>query len=448
MSSATPAPKKRRRRENGEGTIYRRADRPELPFGALDRDVAEGEPRKRDVVIGRTRAEVREKLAELQKTRELLRQVAEERERLAVLEQLDELRERVRKDQPVVDDPQTVGEFLEAWLADVVKASRSPNTWRVYEAKVRLYPMPELGDRRLAMLRPGHVQAAVRAWQEQGKPPKAIRYAIDVLKTALAHARRLELVERNVAEPVDLPQVETREIEPLDRAGVDRFLEAAAGHRLEALFRVVFALGIREGEALGLRRQDVSLEERLVRIRVQLQWNPITKRWELVRLKTPKARRDLKLPEVAVAALRRQSARQAEDRLRAGDAWETWDGNGLIAVDEGDGLVFANELGGPIKPRDVRYELKKLRDAAQLPGLRFHDSRHTNATFMLALGVPERIAMDVLGHTNPNMTRRYQHVPAELRQQAADLIDRALGPADVAVPYLVAAPSDRDSRKG
>lgn len=407
MSGEAAVPRRRQRGHRGQGTVYRRAGRPGY-FGTIDVPNEDGTRQRKHVWAEKKRA---------------------------AQELLADIRDKVRKGLPVDEDPQTVGDFLATWLSDVVKPSKSPNTWSSYEGKVRLYlaprkdgaadgpylRAPQLGGLKLATLQPRHVQAAVAAWQAAKMPAASTMLAIGVLKTALSHAERQGLVARNVAKLVVVPQIVAGEIVPLDRAGVDAFLAEAAGHRLEWLFRVALSLGIREGEALGLRRQDVDLDVRQVRVRVQLQRNRATKRYQLVPLKTPKSRRDLTLPEFAVRAFRAQFARQAEDRLRAGEAWQDW---------EGAGLVFADELGGPLSARRVRGELAKLRAAAGLPGLRFHDTRHTCATFMLAQGVPEHVTMAILGHTNPSMTRRYQHVPAELRRQAADRLDEALGGPD------------------
>jgi integrase len=245
---------KRQRGHRGQGTVYRRDGRPGW-FRAIDVPTENGSRRRKGVWAPQKRQ---------------------------AMELLADVREKIRKGLPVDEDPPTVGDVLETWLSDVVETSKSPNTWKSYETKVRLYlaprqndaadgpylGTPQLGGLRLATLKPRHVQAAVKDWQKAGKPPKAIRYAVTVLQVALSHAERLELVARNVAGLVVLPQAEVREIEPLNRRDVDAFLSEIVGHRLEALFRVALALGIREGEALGLRHQDVDLVERIVRIRV------------------------------------------------------------------------------------------------------------------------------------------------------------------------------------
>ncbi len=381
-----------KRRGHGEGAVYKRSDG---RWTAVLELGWQGDVRRRQAFYGRTKAEALNKLAEG--------------------------RARFNAGLPLGSSRQTVGEFLDSWLRDIVLPNARPNTYKAYEVKVRLHLKPGLGRQRLGRLSPQHVQAWVAAAQAARTPPGAIRYALMVLSVALGHAERQGLVARNVARLTVAPRVQAREIVPLDLAAATRFLAVVRGIRLEALYRVALALGIREGEALGLRWQDLELDERVARIRVQLQLNPQTNTLELVELKSVKARRSINLPDFAVRTLREHRARQNTERLRAGEAWTDW---------QGAGLVFTNEVGMPIHAREVRRELAKLRETAKLPGLRFHDTRHTCATLLLAQGVPERVVMEILGHTNLRMTQRYAHVLPPLRQGAADAIGDVLDQAD------------------
>jgi len=90
--------------------------------------------------------------------------------------------------------------------------------------------------------------------------------------------------------------------------------------------------------------------------------------------------------------------------------------------------VFASSVGTPVEPRNINRRWDELRDRAGLDGLRLHDLRHGCATFMLAAGVPARTIMEVLGHSEISVTMNtYTHVLAQLRQDAADAIDKVLG---------------------
>jgi integrase len=381
-----------KRRGHGEGSVYKRKDGRWVAVFELG---WQGARRLRKSFYGRTKREA--------------------------LDQLAEGRAKLLTGLPLGTSRQTVGDYLDVWLRDIVKPNLRPHTHKAYEVKVRLHLKPALGRLQLGRLSAQHVQAYVASAQDAGVSAGVVDYALMVLSVALSHAERQALVARNVARLVVAPKVEQREIVPLDLEDAGRFLAAIRGVRLEALYRVALALGIREGEALGLRWQDVDLDERIVRIRVQLQYNPQTKVLELVELKSPKSRRSINLPDFGVRALREHRTRQIEERLRAGEAWEDW---------QGAGLVFTSELGAPIPARNILRELAKLRETAKLPGLRFHDTRHTCATLLLAQGVSEKVVMEILGHTNLQMTHRYAHVLPPLRQGAADALDAALNLAD------------------
>jgi integrase len=198
------------------------------------------------------------------------------------------------------------------------------------------------------------------------------------------------------------------------------------------------ALGLRQGEALGLRWTDVDLDEARLVIRVRLFHPP----WQhgcsntegqptchkdpgrcpdrfggrpvLMPVKSKAGRRTLSLPFPLVDQLRRQSASQAAERLRAGSRWQN------------HGLVFAREDGTPIRKETDSAEWHRILRLAGVRQGRLHDARHTAATLLLAQGVPAGIAMRLLGHADTRMTARYQHVFEEASRAAADQIAVAL----------------------
>ena len=395
LRSGENAPK-RRRRGHGEGAVYKRKDGRWM--AVLDQGFR-GAKRIRKSFYGRTKREALDKLADG--------------------------RSKVAHGIPIPDGRLTVGAFLDIWLRDLVKPNKPPTTYKAYETKVRVHLKPALGHLKLATLGPRDVQEYIATAQGAGSSAKTARDARAVLSVALSQAERWGLVARNAAKLAEPPKTEAREIVPLDLDGAKAFLDAIRGHRLEALFRVALSLGIREGEVLGLRWRDIDLDNRFVRIRVQLQLNEQTRVLELVELKSSRSRRSINLPDFAVRTLREHRTRQLEERLKAGEAWHDW---------QGAGLVFTDELGGAIPARNMLRIFDKLRTAAELPELRFHDTRHTCATFLLLQGVSERVVMEILGHSNLAMTQRYAHVLPPLRQDAAERLDEALRLADRGAP--------------
>jgi integrase len=304
----------------------------------------------------------------------------------------------------------TVSDFLDQWLAEVVKPNVRPWTYKGYEVHVRMHLKPTMGHLPLARLTALHVQQALNQRSQSGLKPKTIRYIRGTLRAALTHAVKWELISRNPASSVAIPRVEPYEIQPFTPEEARRFLDSIKGDRLEALYSVALTMGLRQGEALGLRWRDVDLELGYMRINKQLQ--RINGRSELVEPKTTRSRRQLALPRSIVGSLREHRSRQAAERDDAGERWLDLD------------LVFSTPNGKPLDATGISREFHRHLDRAGLPQRRFHDLRHSCATLLLVQGVSPRVVMDVLGHSQIAMTMNtYSHVIPELRRNAADRMD-------------------------
>jgi integrase len=269
------------------------------------------------------------------------------------------------------------------------------------------------------------------------------------------------MVTVNAAALVDAPMHVACEIRPLDPEQARRLLDATEAHRLGGLLSVAMALGLRLGEGLGLRWQDVDLEGHTLAVRQALersggdgaarrvliperrklvkrfretprrsperreiadQLNALRTQWREVRttlkfsqLKTARSRRTIRMPEIVIRSLKAHRTRQLEERLAAGGAWED------------SGLVFTSIFGTPLEARNVTREFRALLAAAKLPAIRFHDLRHTAATLLLAQGVDPRTIMETLGHSQISLTlNTYSHVLPALQQDAAKKMDAIL----------------------
>ncbi len=300
----------------------------------------------------------------------------------------------------------TLAAFLTRWLEDSVKPTVRPRSYEAYRHRAQKHLIPGLGRHTLDKLTALHVQGFVRGKLADGLAPRTVGSLLGTLHTALEQAVRWNLVARNVASLVDAPRVERREVRTLTPDEARAFLKAAADDRLESLYWLALTTGMRRGEILGLRWQDVDLAEAILTIRVQLQ--RIGGKAQLVEPKTTTSRRTITIPPVTVAALHRQRARQNMERLLAGSRWQHHD------------LVFASTIGTPMDAVTFARKFDLALARAELPHIRVHDLRHTAATFMLAQGIAPRIAMDALGHSNLSMTMGiYQHVTANLRRDVA-----------------------------
>ena len=324
---------------------------------------------------------------------------------------------RAQQHTPPPSSQLTTGDFLARWTEETLRPRVRMTTYRRYEQEIRVYLIPQLGTVRLTQLTPQRVQTFLNALAAHGLSPASIVHARGVLRTALADAMKWGLVERNVAALVDPPRREHLERSIPSPEQAHAMLAAMAGWRLEGIVSVALALGLRLGEALGLRWDDIDLDSATLTVARTLQY--YRGDFELSAPKTARSQRTLALPAGAVAALRAHRVRQLAERVQAGPEWtgERW----------GD-LVFTTPTGGPLigahVTRDYQLRLKR----AGLPTYRFHDLRHAAASLLLAQGVPPRTVMEILGHSTVALTMElYGHSFLGEQRAAAGKMDTALG---------------------
>jgi integrase len=255
----------------------------------------------------------------------------------------------------------------------------------------------------------------LNAKSASGAKPQTTRNIHAVLRRALTQGLRWGVVSRNVATLVDLPRVDRDEVRGLSPADARTVITAVAGDRIEPLVLLSLSTGLRQGEALGLRWQDVDLEAGTVRVRHSLQRMP-GRGVELVEPKTPRSRRTLALPTSTANALREHRKSQLQERLWAGSRWQEAD------------FVFTTSIGTPMIGSDLTRRFQALLRAAGLPPMRFHDLRHGAASLLLAQGVHPRVVMEMLGHSTITLTMNvYSHVIPDLQREAATKMEALLG---------------------
>ncbi|MEP7054256.1 MAG: site-specific integrase, partial [Actinomycetota bacterium] len=308
----------------------------------------------------------------------------------------------------------TVAEWMTFWLESIASAKVRPSTLHTYGGYVRNRINPALGRHRLDKLQPEHLEAFYRASLDEGLAPATVLQMHRILSRALKVAMRRGRAPRNVATLVDAPTVHRTEVVPLTATEAKRVLTAASSERNAARWSVALALGLRQGEALGLTWEDLDLAAGTVTIRRALQRRP-GGGLVFVQPKSHAGRRTIVIPLPLVSALRRQLQAQRIERLSAGQLWTD------------AGVVFASPIGKPIDPRADHRSWQLLLDRAGVRRARLHDARHTAATLLLAQGVPARVAMQILGHSQIGLTLgTYSHVIPELAHDAAARMAEAL----------------------
>jgi integrase len=380
-----------RRRARGEGSIFQRASDGQWVV-RLDLGYVQGR-RKR-----------------------VTRYASSEREALAELKRLHREFDAGRL---VVNAGQmSVAEYLDYWLAELLPGTVKASTQASYADMTRRHIVPALGHLSLAKLSRDDIRRFVRQLartksQRRGADQvlsgRTVNYVHSILRRALEDGRREELVGRNVAGEVPSPRYERREFEPLVPDEARTLLAAAADDRLHAVYVLALVLGMRRGEILGLRWSVVDLDRATLRVQASLQ--RVGSQLVLTSPKTKRSRRTIPLPQAVVKVLDAHREAQAVERARA-EAWAD------------DDLVFTTRIGTAIEPRNLSRHFEALRDKAKVRRVRFHDLRHSCASLLFDLGVPLRMVMEILGHSQISTTSDiYTHVmPAQYRD-VADALD-------------------------
>lgn len=376
-----------RRAASGESSIYR--DEDGRWHGYVSMGLKENGRRDRRHVSGAKRADVVAKVRELEQKRDA--GVA-----------------------GAAGKAPTVRQWLDHWLETIAARKVRPSTLVRYRQLVTNQLGPGIGHHRLDRLQPEHVEKLYNDLQDRGLAAATVVQAHRVLSRALKVAMQRGKVARNVCTLVDAPSVEREEIRPLSGQDARRVLDAARGRRNAARWSVALALGLRQGEALGLAWAAIDLDAGSLAVRQALQRQP-GKGLVFVQPKSRAGRRVIALPGPLRDALRSHRAAQAAERMAAGSVWDDHD------------LVFCQENGRPLDPRSDHRAWRALLAAAKVPPARLHDARHTAASLLLQQGVPARVAMEILGHSQISLTLgTYSHVGAELAEDAARRMGEAL----------------------
>jgi integrase len=311
----------------------------------------------------------------------------------------------------------TTGAYLEQWLDAYAKANVATKTYVRYESLIRIHISPALGSIRLAKLRPLHIQNAYALLRDKGLSPRTILQAHRILKEALKHAVRWQLVGRNPADSVEAPKPKRSEILVLSNSEIERLMREADPTQWGALIHSAVMTGLRMGELMGLRWQDVDLEASRLYVRQTLQWLSRGE-YSFQPPKTHRSARPVALSPATVERLRAHRKEQIKHRLLLGAAW----------ADEHD-LVFVSSIGTPMVPSNIRRALRQILKRARLSEhVRFHDLRHAHATLLLKEGVHPKVVSERLGHAGIAITLdTYSHVIPGLQDEAAAKLDRTLG---------------------
>ena len=378
-------PKKTTRNAPGSGTIRQRADGTWEARYTVGRDPGTGKQVQKSI-YGKTKAEVRKKLT-------------------AATHDIDE-------GTYLTPSRMTVGQWLQKWL-DEYTSNLKPYSLRSYRSQVKNHITPFIGAVKVQELTPDMIQRMYnKLHKELNLAPKTLRNIHGILHVALDALVEDGAIKNNPAAACRkrLPKVEKKEMTCIADGDLSRFMEAIKGSPFENLFLTDLFTGMRQGELLGLRWDNIDFDKGCITIDRQLYMPPKGGSYTLEPLKNRKTRIIYPAPFI-FTVLKRERTKQLQHRLHAGSMWN-----------EGDlkGLVFTNEFGRYLSHKTVYKHFKKAVESSGIPAVRFHDMRHSYAVAALRSGDDIKLVQENLGHATAAFTLdTYGHVTAQMKAESA-----------------------------
>ncbi len=376
-----------KRRANGEGNIRKRKDGRWEGRYTAGRDPESGKVIYKNV-LGKTQAEVKEKLA----------RAIEDNKGLDI----------------VKAGQYTVGQWMDVWYENYAKIKVRPSSHKTYKGYIENHIKPSIGKIPLSKLTTLEVQALYRKLltsgrverteskqQPKGLSAKTVRNINQVISSAMELAKSQKLISSNPTDGCALPKVEHQEMKTLTADQLAAFFREAKSSGVFEMYYMELATGLRRGELLGLKWEDINLETGTIQIKRQV----ARINGEVVEapLKTKNSYRTLSIGADAIEILREQRGKVFGE------------------------YVFPSPNGGPISPDSVLHMLHRVLERAGLPKIRFHDLRHTFSTLALQNGVDIKTVSGMLGHYSAGFTLdTYAHVTTAAQKEAARTMDNLL----------------------
>ena len=385
-----------KRRSNGEGTIFKRSDG--RWTGQITLDLG-NEQYKRKTVYGKSQKEVKEKL--------------------------EQLRMECRQGRVIETSDMPLEEWLHIWITNY-KPNLKITTRESYESYIATHIKgSELGKIPLNKLKTTDLQTFYNAKlngtyknQKQKLSSTTVRYINIIIKSGLKQAVNNRMINDNVCNAVVLPKKNKIEIIPLTREEVIRFLDVAKEDRLYTLYLLEMMTGLRRGEILGLKWEDIDFEKSKINVvhnlyRINNTDENATTRYklELLTPKTERSKRSIPINQFMIEELLKHKEKQdMEKSLYAGDYKNL-------------GMVFSRPNGDYISPREFLRQYQKLLSRAGLERKRFHDLRHTVASLLINANESPKVIQQLLGHSTISTTLDiYAHVMGETMNKSIDTL--------------------------
>ncbi len=380
-----------KRRANGEGSIRKRKDGRWEGRYTAGRDPVTGKTIYKNV-LGKTQAETKAKL----------KQAIQESTEVDIIKA----------------ERYTVGQWMDVWFENCAKIKVRPSSHQTYRGYIDNHIKPNIGNVPLSKLSSLHLQKLYKKLltggrverieakkQPKGLSTKTVRNINQVISSAMDFAKDQKLISHNPTDGCALPKLEHQEMKTLPMEQLTSFLREARESGVFEMYYIELATGLRRGELLGLKWEDLDLQQG--NLRVQRQICRINGEIIEAPLKTKNSYRTLPLSADSIEILK-------EQKKKCGSS----------------SFVFPSPTGGPISPDSILHRLHRVLKRAGLPKVRFHDLRHTFATLALQNGVDIKTVSGMLGHYSAGFTLdTYTHVTTSAKKEAANTMGNILSGA-------------------
>jgi integrase len=344
----------------------------------------------------------------------------------AAQDALNELIAQVRTDSYVPDNGMTVAEWLRTWVQQRADDGLiRPTTALGYRRHIEDYFVPAFGRVKLRDLKHSHVDKLIRDLRTPDRTAATVQRIHATLRSALSTAVKRRLILVNPAKDMEMAKVSRPRVHPWEPEELGAFLDSVQSHELGVMFEVAAMTGLRRGELLGLRWQDVDRTNRRLTVRQQITQVqrkragdqpvcPVCREAHAgVGFGKPKTAagtdRTVDLDETTVGSLRAQKLTQDAERAEWVDAYRDHD------------LVFTRPGGDPLQPGKITELFAELVAAAGLRKIRLHDLRHGRASMLIATGAQLKEVSETIGHSSITITAdTYGHLFANAKRASAE----------------------------
>lgn len=303
------------------------------------------------------------------------------------------------------------GEYIYEWLK-VKSMSLGKQTLLMYEMNIKTHVIPFLGNLQLDQIKSIHLQRFVTGLRDKKLADSTIKRVFSIVNACLNYAVKMGTLSVNEASKIESLKVSHKKMSIWDVKQINKFLEVAEGHRYYGVFYMAILTGLRQGELLGLRWEDVDFNQRVLHVRQILEHDGKSFK--------EGAKTKSSVRSVAISTSVKRVLMQRKEELDSEKDYLRTDYTNLD-------LVMCTEKGTPIHPRNLIRAFKQLSEKADLPRIRFHDLRHTHATLMIYKNEPMKLIADRLGHSKISTTMdTYGHLLPNMQQDASDRLDQTL----------------------